>query len=237
MRLKNFQLVLDEQSLVRIKPDSLCCETKTVRRLRTHVPPTDAARMLHTTTHVPFRDWCPFCVVSRGRSFPHRRVVMNKTADILPKFQTDYMFIRTVEESVKTVEIVLRERISERMCEQIGVRWHRARDVGAISAKGSQSGDRINCEVKCRSTGKRLSQLQSGERRRGSNRSLRLGAASIQPFLSNMFQRESRRHDSSFHWSKCEPTTENGVQHQPAPATAVHQVPGTRIHDLCGRCL
>ena len=30
---------------------------------------------------------------------------MNKTADILPKFQTDYMFIRTVEESVKTVEI------------------------------------------------------------------------------------------------------------------------------------
>ena len=99
MRLKNFQLVIDEQSLVRIKPDSLCCETKTARRLRTPEPPTDAVRMLHTTTHVPFRDWCPFCVVSRGRSFPHRRVVMNKTADILPKFQTDYMFIRTVEES------------------------------------------------------------------------------------------------------------------------------------------
>ena len=41
----------------------------------------------------------PICVASRGRSSPHRRVVVNKTADTLPKFQTDYMFIRTVAES------------------------------------------------------------------------------------------------------------------------------------------
>ena len=53
-------------------------------------------RMAHNATHVPFRDWCPICVASRGRSSPHRRVVVNKTADTLPKFQTDYMFIRTV---------------------------------------------------------------------------------------------------------------------------------------------
>ena len=55
--------------------------------------------MAHNATHVPFRDWCPSCVASRGRSSPHRRVVVNKTADTLPKFQTDYMFIRTVAES------------------------------------------------------------------------------------------------------------------------------------------
>ena len=55
--------------------------------------------MAHNATHVPFRDWCPICVASRGRSSPHRRVVVNKTADTLPKFQTDYMFIRTVAES------------------------------------------------------------------------------------------------------------------------------------------
>ena len=72
---------------------------KTARSLRTPEPPTDAARMAHNATHVPFRDWCPFCVASRGRSSPHRRVVVNKTADTLPKFQTDYMFIRTVAES------------------------------------------------------------------------------------------------------------------------------------------
>ena len=74
-------------------------ETKTARILRTPEPPTDAAKMAHDATHVPIRDWSPFCVASRGRSFPHRRVVVNKTADTLPKFQTEYMFIRTVAES------------------------------------------------------------------------------------------------------------------------------------------
>ena len=74
-------------------------EAKTARILRTPEPPTDAARMAHNATHAPPRDWCPICVASRGRSSPHRRVVVNKTADTLPKFQTDYMFIRTVAES------------------------------------------------------------------------------------------------------------------------------------------
>ena len=74
-------------------------ETKTARIIRTPEPPTDAVRMAHNATHVPFRDWCPICVASRGRSSPHRRVVVNKTADTQPKFQTDYMFIRTVAES------------------------------------------------------------------------------------------------------------------------------------------
>ena len=67
-------------------------ETKTARILRT-------PKMAHNATHVPFRDWCPFCVASRGRSSPHRRVVVNKTVDTLPKLQTDFMFIRTVAES------------------------------------------------------------------------------------------------------------------------------------------
>ena len=43
-------------------------ETKAARTLRTPEPPTDAARMAHNATHVPLRDWCPFCVASRGRS-------------------------------------------------------------------------------------------------------------------------------------------------------------------------
>ena len=34
-------------------------EAKTERTLRTPEPPTDAARMAHNATHVPFRDWCP----------------------------------------------------------------------------------------------------------------------------------------------------------------------------------
>ena len=59
-------------------------EMKTARIPRTPESPTDAVRMTHNATHVPFRDWCPICVASRGRSSPHRRVVVNKTADTLP---------------------------------------------------------------------------------------------------------------------------------------------------------
>ena len=66
-------------------------EAKTARILRTPEPPTDAAIMAHNATHVPFRCWCPICVASRGRSSPHKRVVVIKVADTLPKFQTDYM--------------------------------------------------------------------------------------------------------------------------------------------------
>ena len=39
------------------------------------------------------------CCESWTKFSPHRRVVANKTADTLPKFQTDYMSIRTVAES------------------------------------------------------------------------------------------------------------------------------------------
>ena len=135
------------------------------------------------------------------------------------------------------------------LCRVWQTRWHRARDVGAISAKGSQSGDRKNCKVKCRSTGRRPNKKPRARRswigrsvncnqenvaEASVHRSLPLGAASIQPFLSNLLQRV---HESSFHSSKGEPTADYGVQHQPALATAVHQVPGTRIHDLCGRHL
>ena len=51
-------------------------EAKTARSLHTPEPPTDAARLAHNATHVPFRDWCPICVASRERSSPHRRVVV-----------------------------------------------------------------------------------------------------------------------------------------------------------------
>ena len=91
MSLEKLQLVIDEQSPMR--------KAKTARSLRTPEPPIDAARKAHNATHVPFRDWCPICVASRGRSTPNKRVVVNKTADTLPKFQTDYMFIGTVAES------------------------------------------------------------------------------------------------------------------------------------------
>ena len=74
-------------------------EAKTARTLPTAEPPIDAVRMAHYATHFPFRDWCPICVASRTRSSPHNQVVVKKTADTLPKFQTHHTFIRTMAES------------------------------------------------------------------------------------------------------------------------------------------
>ena len=127
-------------------------------------------------------------------------------------------------------------------CRVWRTRWHRARDVGAISAKGSQSGDRKNWEV---NVGARADDPTGSPERGGvglggqsiatrrtsqrasAHRCLPLGVASIRPFLSNLLQWVPRRHESSFHSSKGEPTAVYGVQCQPASATAVHQVPGT----------
>ena len=80
----------------------------------------------HTTRYTFHSDWCPFCVASRGRSSPDRRVVVNKTADTLPKFQTDYMFIRTVAES-KTQPCITSEETRGDVCSE---RWVRGPDEG-----------------------------------------------------------------------------------------------------------
>ena len=90
------------------------------------------------------------------------------------------------------------------------------------------------CEVQWRSTGRRPNKKlrtrrswigrsvncnQENVAEAATHRSLRLGAASTQPTLSNLWQWEPRRHDSSFHSCKGEPTTVYGVQLQPAPGT------------------
>ena len=74
-------------------------ETETHRTLRIPEPPTDTARNLHNMTHVPFRDWCPFCVACRARNSLHKRFVVNQTAGTLPKFHADCRFILSVAES------------------------------------------------------------------------------------------------------------------------------------------
>ena len=125
MMLEKLQPVIDEQSPMRFKPDSLIFQVK--RKLQDHfvlLSRRHAGRAAHNATHVPFRDWCAICVASRGRSSPHRRVVVKKKADTLPKFLTDYMFIRTVEKSktlpcITFVETRCGVVISE-MCAQKG---------------------------------------------------------------------------------------------------------------------
>ena len=71
-------------------------ETKTQQIWRSPEPPLPTAIRLHNTTHVLFRTDLGFFLASQGRRSTHRRVVVNMTAGVLPKFQTHYMFIRSV---------------------------------------------------------------------------------------------------------------------------------------------
>ena len=69
-------------------------ETKTPRVLRT----SDGCRedaALHDPSAIQ-RLVPIFCVASRARSSPHKRVVVNKTSDTLPEFPADYMLTHSV---------------------------------------------------------------------------------------------------------------------------------------------
>ena len=77
----------------------------TKSNIHTRKTPPHAAKIVHKATHVPFRDWFPFSVASRERCFPCRRDELNKTANILPRFRTDCMFIQTVAETCSAVMI------------------------------------------------------------------------------------------------------------------------------------
>ena len=56
--------------------------------------PTQKERDKHEATHVPFRDWCAHCMMSRGRT--HHHVTKRKSEDQSrrPTIATDYYFIK-----------------------------------------------------------------------------------------------------------------------------------------------
>ena len=79
MRLKKLQLVIDEQSPMRIKPDSLIFLVK--RKMRDHYVLLNRRQMpreWRTTRHMFHSEIGVQSVASRGRSSPHRRVLVNK---------------------------------------------------------------------------------------------------------------------------------------------------------------
>ena len=54
--------------------------------------PTPAARERHNLTHVPYEDWCPFCVASRRPNSHHRKRHHDDRTQ--PLLLGDYAFVR-----------------------------------------------------------------------------------------------------------------------------------------------
>ena len=61
--------------------------------------PSKKERDEHETTHIPFREWCPACVMGRGRRHPHRHVHRDDDDQEKrrPIIGMDYFFMKNKE--------------------------------------------------------------------------------------------------------------------------------------------
>ena len=67
---------------------------------------------IHNLTHLPFRDWCPYCVQGRGVSAPHKKGAADESG--LPVISMDYMGMVDKEPDVdENPTIVLTDRKSK----------------------------------------------------------------------------------------------------------------------------
>ena len=54
--------------------------------------PTSKQIAIHRLNHLPYADWCPICVASKGRERPHSKKEDEDSEDRLPQFGLDYGF-------------------------------------------------------------------------------------------------------------------------------------------------
>ena len=65
-------------------------EARTPWRVREPGDPTPEERAQHELTHLPFRSWCRFCVMGRGRQEGHFRRSKKESSDNMPEISLDY---------------------------------------------------------------------------------------------------------------------------------------------------
>ena len=53
--------------------------------------PSERERLLHEATHLPYRNWCKYCLIGRARSHPHASV--DHSEDTIPVVSMDYFFL------------------------------------------------------------------------------------------------------------------------------------------------
>jgi hypothetical protein len=55
----------------------------------------------HNLTHLPFRNWCIFCVKGKSKDDPHRRRIKQDEEQEVPIVSIDYMFMESRESRIK----------------------------------------------------------------------------------------------------------------------------------------
>ena len=59
----------------------------------------------HNLTHLPFRNWCIFCVKGKAKDDPHRRKIKQDEEQDIPIISIDYMFMESREARLRRKEI------------------------------------------------------------------------------------------------------------------------------------
>jgi hypothetical protein len=67
-------------------------EAAAVRSLPDVCRPCEAEVNQHNLIHLPFRDWCPYCVQGKAVSYPH--VKRKEAEDDVPVISADYMGVK-----------------------------------------------------------------------------------------------------------------------------------------------
>ena len=73
--------------------DSPVVEEVMVKARRPPQEPSEAERLRHEATRIPYRSWCQECVRGRGRCKPHYRRIESDPANAVPKISMDYFFL------------------------------------------------------------------------------------------------------------------------------------------------
>jgi hypothetical protein len=55
----------------------------------------------HNLTHLPFRNWCIFCVKGKAKDDPHKRRIKQDEEQEIPIVSIDYMFMESRESRIK----------------------------------------------------------------------------------------------------------------------------------------
>ena len=78
-----------EAEEIEVQDDELEQEVEAARQAHSPTQPTDEGLECHRCDHHPYRSWCKFCAMDRGRGFPH----CQGQDSSIPVVGMDYFFI------------------------------------------------------------------------------------------------------------------------------------------------
>jgi hypothetical protein len=68
-------------------------EARAPKVLKSPLQPTAREVGERNLTHLPFRDWCPLCIMGEARNIPHKK--QKDREHLVPRIHVDYCFLGT----------------------------------------------------------------------------------------------------------------------------------------------